>query len=181
MAQQQRSSVAGMSTVMACVSVCGFVCLPLCVIYTFVAPNRSRWLMFDMDHVGSMLSAAVPLESRLVALVFALAPTAFTMWALWSLRQLFRLYARGNVFSREALTALNHVAVALFASVIVAFATQAPISAALTWWKGAGHREISLGFGSGDVATLFIACTVLVIARVMGEAQHMADENAKFV
>ena len=89
--------------------------------------------------------------------------------------------AEGYARACEALSALNQVAVALFASVIVAFISGAPITALLSWSNGPHHREISLSFGSDDVATLFIACTVLVIARVMAEAQRVADENAKFV
>lgn len=181
MAQQPRASIVGLSKLMACVSACGFILLPLCVIYVFLDPDHSRWMMFDVNHLDSLLTAAVPLDYRLAALAFALAPTAFTMWALWSLRRLFSLYARGSVFSQDALTALNHVAIALFAGVVVGFAVHAPISLLLSWSRGAHHREISLDFGSSDVASLFIACTVLVIARVMGEAQRMADENAKFI
>ncbi|HUO92377.1 MAG TPA: DUF2975 domain-containing protein [Rhizomicrobium sp.] len=181
MGQAQRESVARLSRVMATLSAAGFVIFPAVVTYTFLEPDSSQWMMFHYGHLGAELTSSIPLEFRLLALVCALAPTAFTMWALWSLRRLFLLYARGSVFSAEALTALNSVAVALFASVVVAFAMQAPISLTLTWPRGWHHREISLGFGSNDVFTLFMAGVVLVIARVMAEAQRMADENAKFV
>jgi hypothetical protein len=181
MGQQQRASVARLSMIMAWLATAGFVIFPLMIVYVFLDPDHSQWMMFSYIHGGAELSSRQPLAFRLMALFCALAPTAFTMWALWSLRRLFLLYAKGSVFSAEALAALNHVAVALFASVIVAFAMQAPISLALTWARGAHHREISLGFGSEDVFTLFMAGVVLVIARVMAEAQRMADENAKFV
>jgi hypothetical protein len=169
------------SRVMAWLSTAGFLIVPGIVIYMFLDPGHSQWLMFNMDHLGATLNGAVPLQFRLAALACALAGVGFTMWALWSLRQLFLKYAAGEVFSQEALRYLNNVAVALFAGVIVDFAMQAPISFLLTWSLGHGHREISLGFGSGDVATLFMAGVVLVIARVMAEARRMADENAGFV
>jgi hypothetical protein len=181
MSERERSSIAYLSTCMAWCSTIGFFLLPVIVVYVFVEPDTSQWLMFHVNHLGAELTGAIPLPYRLGALICALAPTAFTMWALWSLRRLFLLYAKGSVFSKEALRALNHVAVALFAGVVVDFAMQAPISLLLTWPRGEGHREISLGFGSNDVATLFIACVVLVIARVMAEAQRAVDENAKFV
>lgn len=181
MTEQQRTSVVALSKTMAWLSTLGFFLLPICIAYTFLEPDQSQWLMFNYGHKGAELTAAVPLLFRVLAMACALATTVFYMWALWALRRLFLLYARGSVFSLDALTALNHVAVALFASVIVAFAMQAPISLALTWPRGWHHREISLSFGSDDVATLFMAGVVLVIARVMGEAQRVADENAKFV
>jgi len=175
----EQSSVGGLSKTMARLSTLGFVIVPLVVAYAFIDPDNSKWMMFAYE--GVKLSSSQPLALRLLALVCALAPTAFTMWALWSLRRLFLLYAKGSVFSAEALEALNHVAVALFAGVVVAFIMQAPISLALSWPRGAGHREISLSFGSGDVVRLFMAGVVLVIARVMAEARRVADENAKFV
>jgi hypothetical protein len=177
----EQSAVGGLSKTMAWLSTLGFVLVPLVVAYTFVDPDHSQWMMFTYEHGGVSLSSSQPFALRLLALICALAPTAFTMWALWSLRRLFLLYAKGSVFSAEALEALNHVAVALFAGVVVAFIMQAPISLALSWPRGAGHREISLSFGSGDVVRLFMAGVVLVIARVMAEARRVADENAKFV
>jgi Protein of unknown function (DUF2975) len=175
------TNLAPLSRLMAWLSTAGAVVLPVCVIAAFVFPGSTRALIFDVDHLGGMIGPQVPLVFRLGAMAFALVPTAFSVWALWSLRLLFRKYAEGEVFSRDALRHLNNVAVALFASVIVGFATQAPITFALTWSLGAGHREISLGFGSDDVATLFMAGVVLAIARVMVAAQRLADENAKFV
>ena len=181
MTEQQRTSVAALSKTMAWLSTLGFFLLPACVAYTFLEPDQSKWLMFNYDHKGAELTTSVPILFRTLAMICALASTVFSMWALWALRRLFLLYAHGSVFSLEALTALNHVAIALFASVLAAFGMQAPISLALTWSLGLHHREVSLSFGSNDIARLFMAGVVLVIARVMAEAQRVADENAKFV
>jgi hypothetical protein len=166
---------------MAWLSTAGFVIVPAITIYAFAQPERSRWLMLDFDHLGAALNSTVPLPFRLMALGCELFSVSFTMWVLWSLRRLFLLYASGEVFSPAALRALNHIALALLGGVIASFIMQAPISLALTWPLGHGHRAISLAFGSGDVSTLFMAGVVLVIARVMTEALRVADENAAFV
>ncbi len=170
-----------LSRLMAWLSTVGAVALPACVIAAFVFPGSTRALIFDFDHLGGIIGPQVPLAFRLGAMGFALIPVAFSVWALWSLRLLFRRYAEGEVFSHDALRYLNNVAVALFASVIVGFVAQAPITFILTWPLGAGHRAISLGFGSDDVATLFMAGVVLAIARVMVAARRLADENANFI
>lgn len=120
----------------------------------------------------------MPLPFRLLALACALVPTSFTMWALWSLRCLFALYGKGEVFPPYAMRALSDVAVALLFTVLAGFVMQAPISFALTWNLGPHHREISLGLGWGDASTSFLAGAAYVIARVMRE---IADENAKCV
>ena len=175
------SNLAWLSRLMAWLSTAGLVIVPAITIYIFADPEKSRWLMLNIDHLGADITAAVPLRFRMMALACELVSVGCTMWALWSLRRLFLLYAGGEVFSMSALRALNYVAVALFSGVVVNFVMQAPMSFALTYALGHGHRTVSLSFGSGDVATLFMAGVVLVIARVMTEARRLADENAKFV
>ena len=181
MGETAQSKLAWLSRLMAWLATIGAVVGPLVVAAVFVWPDLRSGESLDVDHLGHLLSDAVPLPYRLAALAFALGAQAFTVWALWSLRTLFLRYAEGEVFSPAALKALNHVAVALLASVVVGFVIQAPITALLTWSLGHGHRAIAFNFGSGDITTLFIAGTVLVIARVMNEAGRIAEENAKFV
>jgi hypothetical protein len=137
--------------------------------------------MFNIEHLGATLNVSVPLNFRLIALACELVPVGFTMWALWSLRSVFLHYARGEVFSRGALGALTNVGRALLGSVIAGIIMQAPISIALSWYLGHGHRAISLAFGSNDLAGLFMAGVVFVIAWVMAEARRVAEENAGFV
>ncbi len=175
------TNLAWLSRIMAVLSTLGFVILPLVVAVSLIFPHRFDWMMFNIDHLDADTISRAPLPWRLGALACEAVPVAFRMWALWSLRQLFLRYAAGDVFSGETFRYLNNVAVALFASVVVDFVMGAPISALMTWPLGPGHRAISLSFGSDDVATLFTAGVILVIARVMLEARRMADENARFV
>jgi Protein of unknown function (DUF2975) len=181
MTESTKNNIAWLSRLMAWLSTLGAVVTPLLVAAVYVWPGLARALEFDVDHTGALLNASIPIAFRLGALVFSLLAIAFTVWALWSLRSLFLLYAKGEVFSERALKLLNNVAIALFAGVIVSFVMHAPISILLTWPLGAGHRELSLELGSGDFVMLFSAGVVLVIARVMIEASRAAEENAKFV
>jgi hypothetical protein len=175
------SNLVRLSRLMAWLATIGAVLWPLLDAFLYIAPGTYKALSLSADHMGAMLNDGVPLGYRLAALAFSLGATAFAVWALWSLRTLFLCYAAGEVFSPAALAALNHVAIALFASVIVGFVVRAPISLLLTWPLGPQHRSLFFEFGSDDVTTLFIAGTVLVIARVMNEAGRIAEENAKFV
>jgi hypothetical protein len=175
------SSLRSLSRFMAGLTTIGLLIYPAGDIAIYLRPQVTQWLMLDADHMGRFLNDGVPLVYRLCALAFSLAGVSFTVWALWSLRRLFLHYSRGDVFSADALRLMENIAIAIFAGVIVSFAGHAPISLALTWYLGHGHREISLNFGSNDIASLFTAGVVLVISRVMAEAQRAADENAKFV
>jgi len=173
--------LARLSRVMSILSLLGMILIPVLVIAIFLHPDTTQFLMFRLDHLGADLTGKIPLPHRLGALVCETLPLGCTIWAMWSLRQLFANYAGGQVFSQEPLRHLNNVANALFLGVLADIVMEAPISYLLNLHNPSGHREISLSFGSSDVVWLFVAGTVLVIARVMGEARRVADENAAFV
>lgn len=192
--KQGRTNLSRLSRLMARLSTIGAVAVPLAAMATFFlgdlatggggfsdAYRSSSGFGFAYREMSAIRIAETPFAFRVAAFVLALVPTGFTVWALASLRNLFLLYAAGEVFSHQALRLLNYVAVALFASVIADIVMQPPVMFILSWYRGAGHRYLSLGIGSADVAALFIAGAVLVIARVMAEARRMADENASFV
>ena len=175
------TKLARLSRVMSVLSLIGMIVIPALVISVFLHPDTIQFLMLRLDHLGTDLTGRIPLQYRIDALVCEAVPLGFSVWAMWSLRQLFANYARGEVFSPEPLRHLNNVANALFLGVLADFVMQAPISFLLTWYLGPHNRSISLSFGTNDAAWLFIAGTVLVIARVMAEARRVADENAAFV
>lgn len=169
------------SRIMSVMATLGMIVVPVIIAAIFLYPGATQFLMLNISHVGEKLTEAVPIQHRIDALFCEVVPLGFTVWALWSLRQLFSNFANGHVFSAEPLRHLNNVATALFLGVLADFVMEAPISYLLSLHNPPGHREISLSFGSNDAVWLFIAGTVLVIARVMGEARRVADENAAFV
>ena len=170
------------SRIMACLSCCAALAYVAGEVFVFLMPNAAHALgAIEIHHTGTDITAAMPLTYRAAALAVDLVPTAIMTWALIELYRLFLLYARGEVFSTAALTKLNRVAALMFWQVLTSFVAQAPISYILSLSRPAGHREISLGLTSYDLAFLFMAGVVLVIARVMAEARRMADENASFV
>ncbi len=178
---QPPSTLARLSRIMSVISLLGMIAIPALVIAIFLYPDVTQFLMLRLSHLGAELSSRIPLQYRAAALLCDAVPLGCTVWAMWSLKQLFANYAAGLVFASEPLRHLNNVANALFLGVLADFLMEAPISFILTWHLGPHHRSVSLSFGSNDAAWLFIAGTVLVIARVMAEARRMADENAEFV
>ena len=175
------TNLSRLARLMARLSAAGAVLVPLAVAAIFLAPFAGTVTGLDWNGMSATQIARTPFDFRAVAFLFALAPTGFTVWALWSLKRLFQGYAQGDVFSHHALRMLNHVAVALFASVITGFVMQLPITLLLSWYRGEGHRALTIGIGSHEVSGLFLAGAVLVIARVMAEARRVADENESFV
>ena len=171
----------GASRIMAWLSLIGAVLQPLVVALCFIWPVSTIGLDIRFSHIDAATMVSVPLTDRLTALVFALIPALISTWGLFSLARLFQAFARGEIFSLPPLRALSNVTTALFWNVVAGFLTQAPITFFLTMHNGAGHRAISVGFGSDDVEILFLAGVTFVIARVMAEARRVAEENAGFV
>ena len=171
------------SRIMAWLSLLGAIVYVAGEIFVFLVPDAAHALgEIEVHHVGTIpITSAIPFAYRLAALVVDLIPTALVAWALIELYRLFQHYARGEVFSVAAIGNLNRVAALMFWQVLASFVAQAPISYLLSLYRPAGHREVSLGLGSNDLAFLFMAGVVLVIARVMAEARRVADENASFV
>ncbi len=177
MAVQISPGITRLSRTMAWLAWAGAVIQVIATVAIFVFPDAMNALhAFEYRHNSREVTSAIPLDERLLALLFAAIPAALSVWCLLALARLFRLFVQGQVFSESALKALWLVAVTLFWGVIAGFFTEAPISYFLS-----GRHEISLGLSSEDFATLFMAGVVLVIARVMGEARRVADENASFV
>ncbi len=181
MTDNDPSNLAWLSRGMAWLATLGAIIGPLVVVCAYLFPESARAINVAVDRTDGLLTSTVPLSYRAIAMLLSLSAEGFTVWALWSLRALFFGYSRGEVFTPRALSLINTIGVALVAGVIVTFAMHAPISLLLSWAKGPGHRQISLGLGSDDISTLFSAGVVLVIARVMVKARGLADENAKFV
>lgn len=169
------------SRIMAALAGLGAVLILALEILLYVAPDVTTMVAGISAHTGVPLSGNVPLVYRLGALAFDLIPTSLVIWALIELRRLFLFYAQGQVFSEGALTALNRVAMLMFVETLVAFVMQAPETYLLSLANPPGHHQVSLGIGSNDVAFLFMAGVVLVIARVMAEARRVSEENAAFV
>jgi hypothetical protein len=176
------NSIASLSRALGWMATIGVFVVPFATVITFaLAGHTGATFFMGLDGTLDRLLTDAPFLSRLAALPFALAPDIFMMWALWSLRTLMFHYSRGEVFTFAPLSALNNLAIALFAGVIAGIAVNPLISLLLTWHLGVGHRHIIIAFGTQEFADLFAAGVVLVIARVMAEARRIADENAKFV
>lgn len=169
------------SRIMAWLSLTGTVLAPAVTALCFIWPVSTIGLDIRFSHIDAASMAGVPLNDRLLALIFALIPALIATWGLVSLARLFQAFTRSEIFSLPALRALSNVTSALFWNVIAGFVTQAPVTFLLTMHNGPGHRAISLGLGSDDVEMLFLAGVAFVIARVMAEARRVAEENAGFV
>jgi hypothetical protein len=169
------------STVMAWLSFTGAAVIAIAVPLAFLVPNPLVTLG-PGARIGATVdevTAAIPLIWRAAAMAIALVPIGLAIWALISLFQLFRFYAAGRVFETPALSCLKRVSTLLFMYVLADIPCSMLKSYVLH--AAAGQFWFAYNITGIEFVYLFLAGVVLVIARVMGEAQRLADENAKFV
>ena len=168
------------SSILAGVAIFGAGFWPLLVCAEFLIPDAMQARGFTSEIEGlKLLSDAIPLADRLLALACYAVPTGLAVWALISVARLFRSFAGGKVFSEVALTALHRIAIAVALNVVTGFFVQIPIARFLTR-DYPGHHGV-LGFGVADVVLLFVAGATYVFARIMADAKRVAEENASFV
>jgi hypothetical protein len=103
------------------------------------------------------------------------------LWGLWALKRLFEGYAAGAIFTVAAARRLRHCGYALVAGGIEGPFASALLSVALTFDLPKGSRMLVVSFSSNDIVLLVVGALLLTVARVMGEAARIAEENAGFV
>jgi Protein of unknown function (DUF2975) len=121
------------------------------------------------------------LPTRLLAAAVGLLQASVAVFAVWRLRQLFALYAAGQIFTAGNARCLRHFAAAVCTFAIAKPITGALLSVVLTMNNPPGHRQLAITLGSSELTTLFIGCVFLVIAWIMGEAQALAEEQAEII
>lgn len=124
-----------------------------------------------------------PLPPLVAAAVFgALTVVSLpALWGLWELKRLFEGFASGAIFTVGAASRLRHCGYALMVAAMLSPIGSLLLSAALSLDLPKDGRALVISFSTDDLVLLLIGGVLLVIARVMGEAARIAEENAGFV
>lgn len=173
-------SITRLSRTMArLVTVALVLAVPSIVLYVLLLHEQLPYHS-EVTIAGFTLHALSPLAS--VAVMGALLVVALPLlWGLWELRGLFQGYAAGAIFTVDAAGHLRRCGYALMALSGKTLLRSLALSAALSIDRPKGERSMVLAVSSDDLLFLLLGVTVLVIARVMAEAAHLAEDNAGFV
>lgn len=115
------------------------------------------------------------------AIVLSSIPLIVLAQGLNALRQLFQSYGAGYYFSPESAGQLRKVGQGVALWVLLSFCLEPIMSLWLTMLQPAGQRTITLSFEASQVVALFLAASVMIIARILGSASALAEENQQFV
>ncbi|CAM4176411.1 PEP-CTERM protein-sorting domain-containing protein [Kerstersia similis] len=123
----------------------------------------------------------LPAWQRIGAILISSIPLVMLAISLLHLRQLFQHYAQGDYFSGTAATHMEKMGRAVMYWVLLNFLCLPMLSAWVTMREPAGQRFISIAFDSASVVALFVAASIMVIARILKKAATLNQENQQFV
>ena len=141
------------------------------------------WLFFNslpMSFKGDLpVSTSNSLSFLTLSLAFlvCMIPGSVTVYALLTLKELFKLYEKAVVFSASNVNCFRRLGYTLIFWVIAKLISKSLLSIVLSFNNPPGERQLVIGFGSTDIATLVIGAIVLVISWVMNEACKLNAEQ----
>jgi Protein of unknown function (DUF2975) len=142
------------------------------------------WLFFNdlpkgfTNELPVVASQTLPLSSIALAILVSLIPMSVVIYGLLTLKELFKLYERGIVFSTKNVSCFRRLGYTLIAWVLANMIFVTLISVVISFNNPPGERTMVIGFGSSDLATLIIGAVVILISWVMHEASRLEDEQA---
>lgn len=118
---------------------------------------------------------------RLLAFLTEMIPLTAMIYGLLHLRELFRLYENGFIFTEKNVACFRSLGRILIIWVFCNFVKNSLLSVVLTLPNLPGHRMITLGLYSADFTAIFVGIVILIIAWVMDEARLIHEDQALFI
>jgi hypothetical protein len=125
--------------------------------------------------------SAFPWWQRLSCNVLSLIQTRALAHGLNHLRQLFIGYAQQDYFSTAAAVHLGKLGHGVLPWVGLKVLTERLLSLWMTLRAGPGNPMLSLSFQESDVAGLFLAACMAVIAHILKQASDLKAEHRQFI
>lgn len=151
----------------------------------YIAPviTVGMWLQGDTALLQCLTLSKIPLEnitlnehSRLIGMIISLNGTVIIMYGFHQLKNLFRHYQQGNIFSVENVRIYKALGGTLFVLFLFSLIETPLLSLALSYQNAVGERFISVAVFSSDLILLISGFVIWVIADVMKEAQKLNVE-----
>ena len=156
------------------------VVLPLLFAW-FWATATPAQLATRLNLPSNVAQGSVMVWQRVTGGLISAVPLGLLLAGLWHARKCFGLFARGEVFTLQAALALKRFASLATASFASTFLVGMALSALLTINNLPGSRQVVIGISTEQVVALFFAGMVWLMAAVIAQGLHLAEENANFV
>ena len=161
-----------------------------CLVLIVVLPPVYAWfwvtaspdqLATRVNLPANVIQGPLMVWQRVVGGLISAVPLGLFLAGLWQARKCFDLFAGGQVFTLNAVGALKRFAILAAASFASSLVVSTALSTLLTIRNVPGTRQISIGLSTDQVFALFFAGMVWLMAAVIAQGLHLAEENANFV
>jgi len=147
------------------------------------------WLLFNYLHlpvdITTELSAVInrPLtfQTLLLGFLVSLIPASVAIYGVFNLKELFKLYEKGIIFSEQNVKYFRHLGYSLIYWVVANMVFVTLMSIVLTFNNQPGQRMAVARFDLPDIGILIIGAVVVLVSWVMNEASKLEDEQAHTV
>lgn len=156
------------------------IVLPLLFAW-FWAVSTPAQLASRVNLSANIIQGPLMLWQRLAGGCISAVPLGLLLAGIWQARKCFVLFAGGEVFTLQAVVALKRFASLATACFASSWLASTALSTLLTINNLPGMRQIAIGFSTDQVFALFFAGVVWLMAAVIAQGMHLADENARFV
>ncbi|WP_421761653.1 DUF2975 domain-containing protein [Devosia sp.] len=147
----------------------------------------AMWLLVPAEQFARQAQVPVAwmgdfgLGQRLIGYLITMVPAGFLVRALWSIRNCFSGFARGELFTAAAAKGFRDFAAGLFLSAFAQPFAGAAFSVLTSWNAPEGQKQLAFAISSDTLLVLFLAALLAIVGWVLAEATIIADEHAQFV
>jgi len=140
------------------------------------------WLFYNTLPLSFKTLIPVPIEGELSPLerglgfIASLIPLAIEIAAILTLKKLFHLYEKGEIFTAHNVRCFRKLGKILILWFIASPIYTAIISVALTFQNPPGERLLAVSLDSADMTALIVGIMLMVISWVMDEARLLEEE-----
>lgn len=146
------------------------------------------WAFFNRIRGStSMIPLPVPVTgdlpslTRFFAFLTELLPMTALIYGLRKLRDLFKCYENGLIFTGKNVACFRSLGRTLIAWVVCDVVKNSLLSIVLTLHNPPGQRLITFGFYSADFTAAFVGIVILIIAWVMDEGRKIQEDQALII
>ena len=143
-------------------------------------PDLSIQQIYDTYNLSPNIPPLLAWQYGALALL-ALLNFLPTLFVIWKLRQMFQLFATGQVFTTAATKHLFSAAKGMVAWGVIAIFSTTIAVLILTANAAKGEHVLVANISSVQLAGIFAGVIFVVMSWVMQEAARLSEENAGFV
>lgn len=161
-----------------------FIFIPLMQVVAWImAPQSIHFLahVFQFDVIPHMYQAKIlhtlTASDKVLGLMVSMIPTGVSLFCLYFLIKLFKLYERGEIFSALNVNYIRKIGYVLVIGQLLNPLYEALMGIVLTIQNPPGQRMFGVAFTQNNIEILIFALLLLLVSWIMAEGHKLREEQ----